>query len=47
MRVLVVDDSPPHLPACVAVLRQDGHDMVAAGSFQEGRQCWPESRSTC
>ena len=38
MRVLVVDDSPVFLTACVAVLTQDGHDVVAAGSFEEGRR---------
>ena len=44
MRVLVVDDSPAFLTACVAVLTQDGHDVVAAGSFEEGRRSLAQDR---
>jgi DNA-binding response OmpR family regulator len=44
MRVLVVDDSPAYLAACIAVLTQDGHDVVAARSFEEGRRSLAEDQ---
>ena len=37
MRVLVIDDNPAYLAACVAVLTEDGHDSPLA-SFDEGRR---------
>jgi len=44
MRVLVVDDSPAYLAACVAVLTDDGHEVVGVGSFEEGRRLLAHDR---
>jgi DNA-binding response OmpR family regulator len=38
MRVLIVDDDPAYLAACAAALGAHGHDVVAAGSFGDGRR---------
>ena len=38
MRVLIVDDDHGYLTACAAVLRAYGHDVMAAGTFDEGRR---------
>ena len=43
MRVLVIDDNPAYLAACVAVLTEDGHDVVGGGSFEEGRRWLSEA----
>ena len=37
MRVLVIEDNPAYLAACVAVLTEDGHAVIACGSFEEGQ----------
>jgi len=44
MRVLVVDDSPAYLAACVGVLTDDGHEVVGVGSFEEGRRSLAHDR---
>jgi DNA-binding response OmpR family regulator len=42
MRVLIIDDDAAYLSACRLVLAQDGHNMITASSFTDGRRCLEE-----